>query len=500
MYAFYKEMTIRKKHFFILHIKATENYAGSSGIKNDVPDGKEQKLLMDREIYKEIYRNILDNAQRIRKEIISEWGDIIMFGGTMPDDVMNDLSIAARITGLSFDALSARGIHYKTAPGKPDLYSIDIDGDGFICHKSAIPSLSGFLDVVNIAGVSQPSAPYSVEEPQKAAPETEKVSVSSAESAGNNFTDADDDKDNIQPMSESDSDPEEEQDPGIFIQGEEIMPQPDEEEDVEENREEESGENDTSVEDMDDSAKEADTAVEEMQKDAEAKTPVIASFTKNDIFTEERTKHRDEFVYEMFEVSLTHSGFSGGGKPSDAIIMVAPLKIQRFTSPSVPIIVAVYCNGKIYTASSYDSAEEGKNLVTLNANEFYLLFRGAYDGNGRFQALVTTTGISASQGDILNVVSEKRYGDDAGRNVNNGHIKFRTTVYDAPGTLEAFPFGDPEDNDFIVMTKTEEFTDYLFISEDSGLKKAIIYQDKQRMQVDCGWDKEDKMYVALKEV
>ena len=64
---------------------------------------------MNDEVLQEIYSHILNDTQRIRKEIMGEWGDILMFGGAMPPDVMNELAIAARITGLTFDAFGHHG-------------------------------------------------------------------------------------------------------------------------------------------------------------------------------------------------------------------------------------------------------------------------------------------------------------------------------------------------------------------------------------------------------
>lgn len=431
---------------------------------------------MKSEIYQEAYRHILNDAQRIRKEIMNEWGDILMFGGTIPEEAMNELSTAARITGLAFDALSTHGIKCAPVDGKPDLFRLTVGEESYVCHKTAIPSMSGFLDVVNIPGVT----PVSIGQEQKSSDivsedidvgiesEPDEESQIHNETSNNEFCEevTDDAVVEKQDVAEEDI-------TDLDINGTEM-------------------------------ASDDETATEEgfdIKKETEDNAPAIGSYLKSDFFAEEKTKFFDEIVYEMFDASMTHSGYAGGGKGLDIQVMIAPLKISKFSCPSVPILVSVYCNGKIYTASSYDQAEEGKNLVTLNVEEFYLLFRGSYDGSGKFHAFITTTGISASQGDILNITSESRHGDQAGRNVNNGHVKFRTTVYDDPGTLEAFPFGEPENNEFIVMTKTDEFVDYLFISDEAGgLKKPIMFQNGKKLQVECGWDTENRMFVNLKEV
>lgn len=458
---------------------------------------------MNNEVYQEVYGHILNDAQRIRKEIMNEWGDILMFGGSMPDEVVGELSTAARITGLAFDALSSHGVKFASVNGKPDLFTLSVREESYICHKSAIPSMSGFLDVVNIPGVPNTQNEEIEVEAQREVPSKKEKETFVEEK---NEIELNDDVDSF-PMADEKNvgiDSSNEKAEFTDISDEENLPLEPEDENSsmeEEMPETEKSETSSDMLEVNKENMADDTAYETQQDNSDdSSAPNIGSFLRSDIFTEETEKAMDEIVYEMFGVTLTHSGFSGGGKSLDAQIMIAPLKIQKFSCPSVPIIVSVYYKGKIFTSSSYDQAEDGRNLVTLNIDEFYLLFRGSFDGNGKFRAFITTTGISASQGDILNITSETRHGDDAGRNVKNGHVKFRATVYDDPGTIEAFPFGEPEDNEFIVMTKTDEFVDYMYISNGSGgLKSAIIFQNGEKKQISCEWD-EDKMTVELKEV
>lgn len=492
---------------------------------------------MNDEVYKEVYGHILNDAQRIRKEIMNEWGDILMFGGTMPKEVVDELSTAARITGLSFDALSNHGVPCTQVDGKPDLYRLTVREESYVCHKTAIPSMSGFLDVVNIPGVAMPEPTPKQELKQEPKPQpqpkVEEKSYSEPKKYDEEFKEAPkyepveepryEEPDIEQEVEESNYRNPKEDDhsgdevyevkefrrplPGKIFTGEVV------EKAIKNSDKYEASENKEEDDDFDDvdSPVEEEPAWKDEAEEESASTglfdraadqgqPQIGSFFKSDIFIEEKEKHVDDIVYTMFGATLTHSGFSGGGKSLDIQIMIAPLKIQKFSCPSVPIIVSVYYKGKILTSSSYDQAEEGKNLVVINIDEFYLLFRGSYDGDGNFVAFVTTTGISASQGDILNITSEERFGTEAGRNVNNGHIKFRAIVYDDNGTIEAFPFGYPEDNEFIVMTKTDEFVDYMYLSDDvGGLKKAVIYQEGRKVQVKCSWN-DDVMSVDLVEV
>ena len=179
-------------------------------------------------------------------------------------------------------------------------------------------------------------------------------------------------------------------------------------------------------------------------------------------------------------------------------VVIAPLKIVRQATPSVPILVSVLHRGRVYTKSSYDVTEEGKNLVTLDVAEFYLLCRGSFDANGVFHALMTTTGISANQGDILNVNSLKSFGTEAGRNVRNGHVKFRYTSDHGPGTVEVFPADAPGVEEFIVMTKNDEFTDYLYVSNSRGRtsKRALVFDNDVKKEVVCSWGADGETLTA----
>lgn len=504
---------------------------------------------MNNEVYKEVYGHILNDAQRIRKEIMSEWGDILMFGGSMPEDVVNELSTAARITGLAFDALSNHDVAFEQVANKPDLFRLTVREESYVCHKSAIPSMSGFLDVVNVPGV--PSSTFENSSPVTEKPVKQEPEAKIEEDTEDNFEEEIEDEDTISANpwdgsfeeddeetiettdAEDEFEDDEDEDEEIIVEeddDDEDVPHvsfeadgDDEDEDefeVEEEDDNEDSETTFEVEDDEEDEEETDSVEtdeeDEEDEEVEETTPVypkksaqiiggpaqVASIAKRDLFIEESQKNRDDFIYDMYQLNLTHSGYSGGGKPTELFVMIAPLKISKLSAVTVPIIVSVFCNGKIVTKSSYDQAEEGKNIVQLDVNEFYLMFRGSFDANGKFMSYITTAGISANQGDILSVASRVEYGNVNSRTVNNGHIKIRSIVDDEEGTIEVFPFGDPEDEEFIVLTKNDEFVDYLYISEAvKGLKKAVIFQEGRKTQVVCSWDANyEQMSLELKSV
>ena len=436
---------------------------------------------MNNEVFQEIYGHILNDAQRIRKEVMNEWGDILMFGGSMPQNIVDELSIAARITGLSFDALSSHGAAKQQVPGKPDLYEMEVRGEKYICHKTAIPSVvGGFLDVINIPGVTN-------EQPEPA-PVEKKEPISAPEP---------------EPIKEPEPEPEPAPEPIVEPEPEPVA----EEEVIEEaeapldfvSEEEEEPIPEPEPEPEPESVEEETPSVLAPISD-ETAAPTVGIFGLKDLFLDETSKPFEEFVYSMYTVSLTHSGYGGGGKATEATILIAPLKISKFATPSVPILVSVFCNGRVITMSSYDQADDGKNLVMGEIEGFYLMFRGSFDGMGKFRGYVTTTGISANQGDALNVLSEQEFGKNAGSKAKNGHIKFRTPLYeDENGVLEVVPFGEPEDNEFVVVAKTTDFVDYIYIGNTAGLKKAVVYIDNKQFQIVCTW-KNEVLSVELKEV
>lgn len=491
---------------------------------------KKGVFLVNNEVYQEVYGHILNDAQRIRKEIMNEWGDTLMFGGTMPSEVLEDLSNVARITGLSFDALSGHGVSFTSVDGKPELYRLNVRGENYVCHKSAIPSMSGFLDVVNLPGVNQKQgnsassirkeqSVYPYENPNKKE-NAESFRMEEREENRYQQTESSYQEDEQATLEDyyntDDQDYQEDQssysddytNDDYSSEDSEYQEEPiyDSEQEYEEQNEDEYQQDytDSPSDEQYEDEQEEEEEIVYPQKKAEiiGGSSKISSFSKKDIFMEEYQKNVDDIVYEMIDINLSHSGYSGGGRPEKMTVMIAPLKIQKFATTIVPIIVSIYYNGKIITKSSYDQAEDGKNLVTMDVNEFYLLFRGSFDANGKFKGYVTTTGISAGQGDILTVSSDVSYGETDSRTVNNGHIKVRSVIDETEGVIEVFPFGDPENDEFIVMTKNDEFVDYMYISDGAkGLKKPLIYSDGVRKQAICSWDKDHEvMSFELKEV
>ena len=219
---------------------------------------------------------------------------------------------------------------------------------------------------------------------------------------------------------------------------------------------------------------------------------VSMGINKEEFFLDEQSKKESEFVYCFSKLSVMHTDMGGGGRPEEMLVMVAPLKIYKYASTSVPIVVTIVHNGKSVTASSYDILEEGKNIVTIDIDEFYFLCRGSFDDKGKFKASIVTTGISSQQGDRITPLFSKTYGNGAAKETRNGHIKFHYTADSGPGSVEVIPFGVQGDRseDFVAIIKNTEFVDYYLVSKSlKANTRAIIYSEGGVMnELVCHWE------------
>lgn len=220
---------------------------------------------------------------------------------------------------------------------------------------------------------------------------------------------------------------------------------------------------------------EEDTApVREEPKAVEA--PVaVQTIRRGDMFEEEQQKSINTMLFNISKLTLSHID---GGKPEEIVVMMAPLKVSRVAAPAVPIIVTLYNRGKVVTKTSFDMGDQGKAIVTIDINEFYLLCRGSFDDEGHFKAFIITTGLSSQQGDRLSVVSSKNYGNSLDENVKNGHIKMRYEAEAGPGTIEVFPFGTEKDGEFVVMVKNTEFCDTYYINQKGRTGSSVLIYGK----------------------
>lgn len=424
----------------------------------------------------ELYKQILDSSEQIRTEIMKSVSDIILFGGQISEEDNKELGAIAKITGETFQALIDKGIPTKEVTNKQNFISITINDKDYLCHTSVIPSFqkkTNFVDTVDkerdyveedSIGPEQVSTVEIKEEfyEEEDEPQTPDNSLDLEDISLNSDSSGTDES------TESGTDLTEK-----LLQEESSKTDVEETSIVKENNEEK--END---EEMDVSV----IPVEEQQAPVTHNTQ-ISQFSRNNLFIEENTKPFNEFILTVYRITALHQF---GGRAEEMQVMIAPLKISKSPSATVPIIVSIYYKGRTFTKSSYDTQEEGKNLVQIDVNDFYFLCRGGFNEKGEFTSNIMTTGISAGNGDKINILSRKEYGNSKNSNVNNGHIKFRYMSEEGPGTIEVFPLA-PGEQDFIIMSKNEEFIDYLAISPN-GYNRPFIYENGIKKEVLCNWD------------
>lgn len=215
---------------------------------------------------------------------------------------------------------------------------------------------------------------------------------------------------------------------------------------------------------------------EQIQEDIEIEEENLYEMTETNLYqNEEKRKAVSELLFDTYRINATHFGTSSS---SEMFVYVAPLT-NELNGSNVPIIVHIYTHGAFVTASSYDSRKEGKNIVTVEIDDFYLLIRGSMS-NGIFSSSVLTTGISANAGDTIEVITKSSGAQH--RVEGSGHIKF----HNEEDIVEIFPMSS--DNEYLVINRNSEFIDYFVVAKNYGNKKITLYRDSESTELIAGWD------------
>ncbi len=480
------------------------------------------------------YSQILDSLQKIRGGIVEDSQQELMFTGMMPPAAQKELKVVADITAAVFNGLSNIGKEITTDPSNESLAVIEVAGRSYSCLKMQLTSAPTHAAVITKA--TQVAPPLVREEPAKAVPVEEEPAwddtsdaleveepapVESPIEDNNVEEEYGEDGPEITVSYPEDTDNDIKDEFAVSPNGsaasiDEYLPKDQvyspEPEQIEAPviprytgvKEEGSGVVDLSDGDDDSSVIPNEPITEAPVITGKAKVigggpvNVNVGIDKEEFFMDEQRKAEGEFVYCFSKISVMHTDMGGGGKPEEMLVLVAPLKIFKFASTSVPIVVTIVHNGKSVTASSYDILEEGKNIVTIDIDEFYFLCRGSFDDKGRFKASIVTTGISSQQNDRITPLFSKTYGNGAAKETRNGHIKFHYTAESGPGSVEVIPFGVQGDRseDFVAIVKNKEFVDYYLVSKSlKANTKAIIYSEGGVMnELVCHW--EDDVLIA----
>lgn len=201
---------------------------------------------------------------------------------------------------------------------------------------------------------------------------------------------------------------------------------------------------------------------------------------------EKRIKISD-LVYELISLNVKYPN----GIIKSFEFMVAPLKIFKYKTLLVPIVVAVKSEDNKNVKSSLDYYDTGKNILVINIDDCSFLVRGTFDNNGNFNAIIQTTEKSVDRGDIIEVKSYKVYGNNHNHESINGHPVLHYNSNEGPSYALIFPLNEIGIDDFVIISKTDEFVDYLYSSADNlGAYTATIYENNSAKRIIPRWDDE----------
>lgn len=418
---------------------------------------------------KEIYGIILKNVQIIKQGIMTELADELPFGITNTAAV-SELESLADINGIVMKELHKQGEAYLPVDGKPQFVAMEVNGERYISHISKVEEVDVQTKAKDIPSAREEILPKREETPVAPVPMPIHVPTPVTEA----------------PVKDT---------PTAATENYDFVPSVEETAPVEETIPEE---NSMPVEEpvaMDETVAmpEQIPVKDEVQEIPPIPAPQIIgeitslpninSMQKTEIFTEEKEKSIDEFVYDIRRIMVSHMGSA----PEEMQFFIAPLKIYKYSCTAAPIVVSVYYRGRYYNFSSYDKIEDGRNMVSAEINEYYFLIRGFFDEKGRFCSTIQTTGISANQNDRINVISSDAH-HPTGPAVGNGHLKFRFNGDDGDGIIEVFP-REPGEDEYLLVIRYGEFLDYPIISKSpGGIQKYRLVNDGMNSELVCVWN------------
>lgn len=423
---------------------------------------------------KEIYGTILKNVQIIKQGIMTELADELPFGITNAAAV-SELESLADINGIVMKELHKQGENYLPVDGKPQFVAMEVDGERYISHISKVEEVAAQTKTKDLPPAREEVLPKREETPVAPVKDTPLAATENYD-----FVPSVEETAPVEePIPEENSIPVET--PVSEESAEETTPM----------------ENTTPVDeaDMDETVAtpEQIPVEDEVQEIPPIPAPQIIgeitslpninSMQKAEIFTEEKEKSIDEFVYDIRRIMVSHMGSA----PEEMQFFIAPLKIYKYSCTAAPIVVSVYYRGRYYNFSSYDKIEDGRNMVSAEINEYYFLIRGFFDEKGRFCSTIQTTGISANQNDRINVISSDAH-HPTGPAVGNGHLKFRFNGDDGDGIIEVFP-REPGEDEYLLVIRYGEFLDYQIISKSpGGVQKYRLVNDGMNSELICVWN------------
>ena len=310
---------------------------------------------------KEIYGTILKNVQIIKQGIMTELADELPFGITNTAAV-SELESLADINGIVMKELHKHGEAYLPVDGKPQFVAMEVNGERYISHISKVEEVDVQTKAKDIPPAREEVLQRRVETPVVPVP----VPVPVTEAPVKDTPLAATENYDFVPSVEETAPVEEE----VPEENSTQVETPVSEESTEETT---PMENTTPVEESVDetpATQEQSPVEDEVQEIPPIPAPQIIgeitslpninSMQKAEIFTEEKEKSIDEFVYDIRRIMVSHMGSA----PEEMQFFIAPLKIYKYSCTAAPIVVSVYYRGRYYNFSSYDKIEDGRNMVS----------------------------------------------------------------------------------------------------------------------------------------
>lgn len=419
-------------------------------------------------LYNPDIETMLNLAEELRKKTIQENIDFIQYN-QLPQNASDIIQMLTKVEADIFSYLMKYGLELEEIEGKSAFAKFHYGNSEYtIFKKSLIENIS---KKENIIKTSQPiqnkntdheekkSFSNSIEDTEK---KKEEEFVESLESEDPDETQEDDEL----PLEENSDN---------FIDEDEI--------------EEDEMEKDNNSELINNDFSDDNDTLEDTKPISNGATIIGDDIKEHEPFfpTMEKRIKISDLVYELISLNVK----CPNGIIKSFEFMVAPLKIFKYKTLLVPIVVAVKSEDNKNVKSSLDYYDTGKNILVINIDDCSFLVRGTFDNNGNFNAIIQTTEKSVDRGDIIEVKSYKVYGNDHNHESINGHPVLHYNSNEGPSYALIFPLNEIGIDDFVIISKTDEFVDYLYSSADNlGAYTATIYENNSAKRIIPRWDDE----------
>lgn len=423
------------------------------------------------QIYNPDIETMLNLAEELRKKTIQENIDFIQYN-QLPQNASDIIQMLTKVEADIFSYLMKYGLELEEIEGKSAFAKFHYGNSEYtIFKKSLIENIS---NKENIIKTSQPIQNTNTDQ------EENKSFSDSIKDTENNTEKKK--EESVEPLESEDSDEIQEDDE---LSDDKLSIEENSKDEIDEDEIEEGNDSESINNDFSDN----NDTIEDTKPISNGATIIGDDIKEHEPFFPEMEKRTNiaDLVYELISLDVK----CPNGITKSFEFMVAPLKIFKYKTLLVPIVVAVKSEDSKNVKSSLDYYDSGKNILVINIDDCSFLVRGTFDNNGNFNAIIQTTEKSVDRGDIIEVKSYKVYGNDHNHESINGHPVLHYNSNEGPSYALIFPLNEIGIDDFIIISKTDEFVDYLYSSADNlGAYTATIYENNSAKRIIPRWDDE----------